>query len=101
MPSRFSHDELIDKALAALREAAQQIHNRAGPVDRSAALRFALAFLANGHDDRAFVLFWKAATRPLGAHEARHPGGSIAFGRLQSLDNALGFIHRLHGREPP
>jgi hypothetical protein len=44
------------------------------------------------------VIFWQAATRPLGAHEAEHPGGSAAFGRRQTLDNAYGFIHRLHGR---
>jgi hypothetical protein len=100
-PSRFDHDQLTDKALAALREAAQQVHDRGGPIEPSAALRFALAFLANGHDDRTYIAFWRAVTRPAGAMEGlAHRQSAQHFGRLQSMNNACRFIHRLHGREP-
>lgn len=101
MPNRFTDAELVDKALLVLREVVQQVRDRAGPVERSAALRFALAFLANEHADRAYVAFWNAATRAAGTMEGpSHRQSAEHFGRLQTLDNACGFIHRLHGREP-
>jgi hypothetical protein len=49
--------------LAAVDEAAEQTKD--GPVRRSLALRFALAFLANFADDRwPFDNFWRAIAAP-------------------------------------
>jgi hypothetical protein len=56
---RFDTTELRERALAAVDEAADQSAN--GPVQRTLALRFALAFLANFADDRwPFDNFWRA-----------------------------------------
>jgi len=55
--------ELRQWALAAVDEAADQSAN--GPVPRTLALRFALAFLANFADDRwPFDNFWRALATP-------------------------------------
>lgn len=94
-PSRFTKDELVDKALLAVKEAARQ-RARDEAVPRTHALRFALAFLADGQDRRVYDMFWKAVTEPLRAGEVL----SDSFGRRQTIDNACGFIHRKHGREP-
>lgn len=99
MPTRFTRDELVDKALAVLKEAAETVEARPGPVPRSLALRFTLAFLAHGHERQAYDLFWEAATRPLRAGEQDHHG-AIYFGRIQTVNNLAGFICRMHGREP-
>jgi hypothetical protein len=60
---RFGMSDLRERALAAIDEAADQTAN--GPVHRSLALRFALAFLANFAEERwPFDNFWRAiATR--------------------------------------
>lgn len=56
---RFRMSELRERALAAVDEAADQTAN--GPVYRSLALRFALAFLANFAEERwPFDNFWRA-----------------------------------------
>jgi hypothetical protein len=56
---RFGMSELRERALAAVDEAAEQ--TKEGPVRRSLALRFALAFLANFAEDRwPFDNFWRA-----------------------------------------
>jgi hypothetical protein len=56
---RFGMTELRDRALAAVDEAAELTKD--GPVRRSLALRFALAFLANFAEDRwPFDNFWRA-----------------------------------------
>jgi hypothetical protein len=56
---RFGMSDLRDRALAAVDEAAAQTAN--GPVQRSLALRFALAFLANFAEERwPFDNFWRA-----------------------------------------
>ena len=56
---RFGMTELRDWALAAVDEAADQTQE--GPVRRTLALRFALAFLANFADERwPFDNFWRA-----------------------------------------
>ncbi len=57
---RFAPDELRDKALAAVEEAAEQAHS--GPIERSKALAFALAYLwAYAGGDRApFVWLWQS-----------------------------------------
>jgi len=60
----FGPDQLRDKALAALDEAAEQSNQ--GPIMRSNALAFALAYLwAYSSGDRAmFVWFWKPLATP-------------------------------------
>jgi len=56
---RFGLTELRERALAAVDEAADQAVQ--GPVRRSLALRFALAFLANLAEERwPFDNFWRA-----------------------------------------
>jgi hypothetical protein len=86
--------ELRDKALAAVEEAARAALK--GPIERTAALRFALAFLANFTEDRSpFDLLWRELAEPLGATEAERVG------RRQTLRNLAGFIHRLLECEPP
>jgi hypothetical protein len=56
---RFGMTELREWALAALDEAADQ--SKEGPVRRTLALRFALAFLANFADERwPFDNFWRS-----------------------------------------
>jgi hypothetical protein len=56
-------DQLRKRALAAVDEAAEQ--TRQGPVERTLALRFTLAFLANFADERwPFDQFWKAIVDP-------------------------------------
>jgi hypothetical protein len=56
---RFGISDLRERALAAVDEAAEQSARR--PVQRSLALRFALAFLANFADERwPFDNFWRA-----------------------------------------
>jgi hypothetical protein len=56
---RFGMSELRERALAAVDEAADQ--SVFGPVHRSLALRFSLAFLANFAEERwPFDNFWRA-----------------------------------------
>ena len=56
---RFGMTELRERALAAIDEAADQ--SAKGPVQRTLALRFALAFLANFAEERwPFDNFWRA-----------------------------------------
>ena len=56
---QFGMTELREWALAAVDEAADQ--SKEGPVHRSLALRFALAFLANFADERwPFDNFWRS-----------------------------------------
>ena len=56
---RFGMTDLRERALAAVDEAADQANQ--GPVRRSLALRFTLAFLANFADERwPFDNFWQA-----------------------------------------
>jgi hypothetical protein len=57
--TRFGRADLRARALAAVDEVAERAHN--GPVERTLALRFTLAFLANFADDRwPFDNFWRA-----------------------------------------
>jgi hypothetical protein len=56
---RFSIDQLRQKALAVLEDAAAEAKD--GPVRRTLGLRFALAFLANFAEDRwPFDWFWRS-----------------------------------------
>jgi hypothetical protein len=56
---RFGMGELRERAMAAVDEAADQANH--GPVRRTLALRFTLAFLANFADERRpFDNFWQA-----------------------------------------
>ena len=56
---RFGMSELRERALAAVDEATDQ--SARAPVQRTLALRFALAFLANFADERwPFDNFWRA-----------------------------------------
>jgi hypothetical protein len=56
---RFGMTDLRERALAAVDEAADQAND--GPVRRTIALRFTLAFLANFADERwPFDNFWQA-----------------------------------------
>lgn len=85
----FAPNQLRDKALAAVEEAADRALAR--PVERTKALGFALAFLwAYGGGERApFVWFWRA----LG------DGNDIA--RSQNLNAALNAIRRAAGGARP
>lgn len=95
MPNRFTHGELVDMALAALREVEEEVARNHGTAPRTKALQFALAFLANGKADRRpFDTFWKMATAE------RRDTDAAEHGRMQSLWNAAGVIARMHGREP-
>jgi hypothetical protein len=56
-------EQLRERALAAIDEAATKSHK--GPVERTLALRFALAFLGNFSEERwPFDEFWKALQEP-------------------------------------
>lgn len=86
--------ELRDKALSAIEEAARAA--LPGPIERSEALRFTLAFLANFTEDRRpFDLFWRELAEPVGATEAEKVG------RRQTLRNLTAVIHRAVDCEPP
>jgi hypothetical protein len=76
-------EQLRDKALHALEEVLEE--SRSGPVRRSFALRFTLAFLANfAKDERwPFDNFWQAVADPL----------DIA--RWQNANACLNGIYRL------
>jgi hypothetical protein len=92
---RFSPADLRDKALAAVAEAAEEALQ--GPVRRTEALRFAMAYLANLTEERrAFDLFWREIARPLEGDR-----GAQDFGRRQTINNLVAYIHRLVGCEPP
>lgn len=94
---RFSREQLVDKALLALREAIEEVGRREGSIERSRHLRFVLAFLYTGGDRRPFDQFWEAATRgTLGQKEVM----AIHFGRRQTMRSCLAAISRLHGVEP-
>ena len=57
--TRFGMADLRTRALAAVDEVAERAHY--GPVERTLALRFTLAFLANFAEDRwPFDNFWRA-----------------------------------------
>jgi hypothetical protein len=57
--TRFGMADLRARALAAVDEVAERTHS--GPVERTLALRFTLAFLANFSDERwPFDNFWRA-----------------------------------------
>jgi hypothetical protein len=60
---RFGMSDLRNRALAAVDEAAEMTHK--GPVERTLALRFTLAFLANFAEERwPFDRFWQGLTEP-------------------------------------
>jgi hypothetical protein len=60
---RFGMSDLRGRALAAIDEATERSQN--GPIERTLALRFTLAFLANFADDRwPFDNFWRAVAIP-------------------------------------
>ena len=71
----FGMSELRGWAFAAVDEAADQ--STQGPVHRSIALRFALAFLSNFADERwPFDNFWRAIANP--NERGRWPGWTFA-----------------------
>lgn len=77
---RFAMHELRERALAALAEAVERTHH--GPVERTLALRFALAFLANFADDRwPFDNFWRALGSKL--HNGRWQNANAAFNAIK------------------
>lgn len=82
---RFGLEQLRDKALRALEEVLEEC--RAGPVRRTLALRFTLAFLANfAKDERwPFDRFWQAVADPLDIP------------RWQNANASLNAIYRLLG----
>lgn len=81
----FALEQLRDKALDALEEAAGQSRSR--PVDRSKALAFALAYLwAYSPGDRTmFVWFWKSLA------------AADDIGRSQTVNASLNGIYRAVG----
>jgi hypothetical protein len=82
---RFGTQQLREKALAALEEAAQR--SSAGPVERTKALGFALAFLwALGGGDRGpFTWFWQSLATP------------EEIGRAQNVHASLNAVYRAVG----
>lgn len=92
---RFTDDELLAKALAAI-EAVEK-RARQGPIAQTPELRFVLAYLANRAPERwPFDEAWKQATRDI-------VGGSAAsgFGRRQSLLAAINGIYLQLGVRRP
>jgi hypothetical protein len=81
---RFGMAELTEWALAAVDEATEQ--TREGPVRRSLALRFSLAFLANFAEDRwPFDNFWRAVA--VGDEKVRH---ATAVAARNAIHRAVG-----------
>jgi hypothetical protein len=81
----FGPEQLRDKALLALEEAARQ--SREAPVTRSRALGFALAYLwaYGGGDREMFLWFWRSLT------------DANAIGRSQNVNASLNGIYRAVG----
>jgi hypothetical protein len=103
---------LLDRALAALDEAATEAVER--PIAHTKALAFVFAFLSSMAEDKealaelrrrdpgayftepkpgAFVDLWKELAAPL-----RDNGGALDFGRRQTINNLAGYIFRMFGR---
>lgn len=90
---RFSQPQLIDRALAALDEAAATAVE--GPIKPDKALTFVFAFLhAELPDKKVLPELWKEMQTPLARNE------SIDFGRRQTINNLAGHTSFLLGRKP-
>ena len=85
----FGTHQLREKALAALEEVAAQ--SQAGPVQRSKAVGFALAYLwaFSATDKAAFIWFWQALA------------SENDIGRSQNVRASLNAIYRAVGVSPP
>lgn len=81
---RFSQPDLLAKALHALEDLGERAANQ--PVERTAEIRFLLAFLANYVEREHLVEFWRAIAVPLTGNPSRD------FGRTQTVRNLAGFI---------
>ena len=82
---RFGMAQLRERALSALEEVAERCHE--APAERTLALRFTLAFLANFAEEREmFDWFWQSVTSS---------GGEL--GRSQNARAALNGIRRAVG----
>ena len=92
MPSRFTHEQLVDKALLTLREALHQRYKTRQPLPTSRGLRLALAVLYPGGDRGSFDAFWQMATEA-----AEHEVDAIAFGRFQAMRTCMAAISRANG----
>lgn len=93
--ARVDVDQVKALGLAALEEYATAAD--AGPVPRSMALRFLLAWLSLHAEERwPFDAFWREATRPAADNLA-----VTVFGRHQSLTNAVNGIYAQMGLERP
>lgn len=89
--ARVDVDQVKALGLAALEEYAKAAD--AGPVPRSMALRFLLAWLSLHAEERwPFDAFWREATRP-----AADWTDAAVFGRHQSLTNAVNGIYQQLG----
>jgi hypothetical protein len=79
----FAAEQLRDKALEAVEEAAGLA--RDGPIERSKALAFALAYLwAYGGGDRApFVHFWRSMAIENGIARRQNVGAALNAVRLR------------------
>lgn len=89
---RFTEDELVDKALLALREIAMA--HQQGPWPHRDTLRAVLAFLYRGGDREPYDRFYRAATQA-GEGEVL----SQSFGRFQTMRAAYAAIAREWGRD--
>ena len=92
MPSRFTHEQLVDKALLVLREALHQRYETRQPLPASGGLRLELAVLYTGGDRTTFDDFWKQATEP-----CDYEVDAIAFGRFQAMRTCMAAISRANG----
>jgi hypothetical protein len=86
--SRFTPEQLRDKALAALEEAVT--HCRSKPLKPTRTLRFALAFLGNKITDKTpFTEFWQAV-------QTNDQAVNPQFSRLIRSSSADGALHRIY-----
>lgn len=82
---RFSEDELVEKALRALAAVGERAEK--GGLERTAEIRFLLAFLSNHLPERRHLdELWRELSRADVGNEAQD------YGRRQTMRNLVGFI---------
>ena len=94
MPSRFTHTQLVDKALLLLREVAHRCSQTGTAVEPSRGLRLALALLYTGGDPRPFYEFRTLATE---GPDRKPEVIAIAFGRFQAMRSCMAVISKANG----
>lgn len=91
--ARFDREALIDRALAALNEAATLAVE--APIEPDKALTFVFAFLHAELPGKAVLpKLWREMQKPLAGNMA------LDFGRRQTINNLAGHTSYLLGRKP-